>query len=64
MEFDGKRWNPYQPDFAVNVVQPPSKQLEGFGRVDFVWQERAGVFSSFVQFTHGANSDEQALFVG
>ena len=29
-EFDGKNWNPYQPNFVVNVIQPASKQLEGF----------------------------------
>ena len=34
-EFDGKSWNAYAPDFAVNVVPPASKQLEGFDVVTF-----------------------------
>jgi hypothetical protein len=35
MEFDGKGWSPYQPDFEVNVVPPVRKQLEGFDVVTF-----------------------------
>ena len=35
LEFDGKNWNAYAPNFAVNVIPPPSKKLEGFDVVTF-----------------------------
>lgn len=35
LEFDGKNWNAYAPNFAVNVTQPARKKLEGFDVVTF-----------------------------
>jgi hypothetical protein len=35
MEFDGKNWNAYAPNFAVNVTPPARKKLEGFDVVTF-----------------------------
>ena len=35
LEFDGKSWSAYAPNFAVNVIPPPSKKLEGFDVVTF-----------------------------
>jgi hypothetical protein len=35
LEFDGKSWSAYAPNFVVNVIPPPSKKLEGFDVVTF-----------------------------
>jgi len=35
LEFDGKNWNAYAPNFAANVIPPPSKKLKGFDVVTF-----------------------------
>ena len=35
LEFDGKNWNSYAPNFAVNVTPPARKKLEGFDVVSF-----------------------------
>ena len=35
LEFDGKRWNTFAPNFPVNVTPPARKKLEGFDVVTF-----------------------------
>jgi len=35
LEFDGKNWNSYGPNSAVNVTPPARKKLEGFDVVTF-----------------------------
>ena len=35
LEFDGKSWNTFAPNFPVNVTPPARKKLEGFDVVTF-----------------------------
>jgi hypothetical protein len=35
LEFDGKGWNTFAPNFLVNVTPPARKKLEGFDVVTF-----------------------------